>query len=112
MIGCRLDIIPLNMLGGRTSEEWIAQYATSHTDPVNRICHTFGIPMIAASILWEAAALVAGWNWKYPLVMFGMGSVLQFVGHAFEGKPPEFFHDWRFLLVGLRWWWAKMKGRA
>jgi hypothetical protein len=23
-----------------------------------------------------------------------------------------FFHDWRFLLVGLRWWLAKIKGRA
>ena len=38
--------------------------------------------------------------------------VLQFVGHYYEGKPPEFFHDWRFLLVGLRWWLAKIKGRA
>jgi uncharacterized membrane protein YGL010W len=37
---------------------------------------------------------------------------LQFVGHYFEGKPPEFFHDWRFLLVGLRWWLAKIRGRA
>jgi hypothetical protein len=36
----------------------------------------------------------------------------QFVGHAFEGKPPEFFRDWRFLFVGLRWWVAKMRGRA
>jgi hypothetical protein len=25
---------------------------------------------------------------------------------------PEFFHDWRFLLVGLRWWFAKVRGRA
>ena len=38
------------MMGGRTSEEWIAQYATSHQHPVNRTCHTFGIPMIAVSI--------------------------------------------------------------
>jgi hypothetical protein len=35
-----------------------------------------------------------------------------FVGHAFEGKPPEFFRDWRFLFVGLRWWAAKVRGRA
>ena len=25
------------MLGGRTSEQWIAQYASSHTHPVNRL---------------------------------------------------------------------------
>ena len=32
------------MLGNRTSEQWIAQYSTSHQHPVNRLCHTFGIP--------------------------------------------------------------------
>jgi len=37
---------------------------------------------------------------------------VQFVGHAFERKLPEFFHDWRFLLVGLRWWIAKVSGRG
>jgi uncharacterized membrane protein YGL010W len=44
--------------------------------------------------------------------MFVIGWGLQFVGHAVEGKPPEFFHDWRFLFVGLRWWFAKVRGRA
>ena len=37
---------------------------------------------------------------------------LQFLGHAVEGKPPEFLKDWRFLFVGLRWWFAKIRGRA
>jgi len=40
------------------------------------------------------------------------GGPLQFIGHAFEGKRPEFLHDWRFLFVGLRWWVAKVRGRA
>jgi uncharacterized membrane protein YGL010W len=44
--------------------------------------------------------------------MFVLGWVFQFVGHAVEGKPPEFLHDWRFLFVGLRWWFAKLGGRA
>ena len=48
---------------------------------------------------WIQAAFLVGW-------------ALQFIGHAFEGKQPEFFHDWRFLFVGVRWWWAKMRGRA
>ncbi len=38
-------------LGGKSWEEWIAQYATSHQHPVNRVCHTIGIPLIVASIL-------------------------------------------------------------
>ena len=47
-----------------------------------------------------------------PATLFVLGWVLQFVGHAVEGKPPEFFKDPRFLLVGLRWWLAKMRGKG
>jgi uncharacterized membrane protein YGL010W len=50
--------------------------------------------------------------WVYAGALFVIGWILQFIGHAFEHKEPEFFHDWRFLLVGVRWWWAKMRGRA
>jgi uncharacterized membrane protein YGL010W len=44
------------MLGGRTNEQWISQYASSHQHPVNRLCHTIGIPMIAASLVVGIAA--------------------------------------------------------
>jgi len=99
------------MLGNRTNEEWIAQYATSHQHPVNRFCHTIGIPLIALSLpLFLVAFFVAGF-WKVPLGMFVVGWIFQFVGHAFERKEPEFFHDWRFLFVGLRWWFAKLQGK-
>ena len=50
--------------------------------------------------------------WLYAAILFLLGWILQFVGHAFEGKEPEFLHDWRFLFVGVRWWWAKIRGRA
>ena len=100
------------MLGNRTSDEWIAQYSTSHQHPINRFCHTVGIPMIALSMLLFAAAIFVAGLWKIALLLFVVGWVFQFVGHAFEGKPPEFLHDWRFLFVGLRWWFAKIRGRA
>jgi uncharacterized membrane protein YGL010W len=100
------------MLGGRTHEQWIRQYAGSHTHPVNRACHSFGIPMIVISLVLGLAALGIHGLWKYAAGLFVLGWILQFVGHAFEGKEPEFFHDWRYLLVGVRWWWAKMRGRA
>lgn len=100
------------MLAGKPWNEWIAQYAQSHQHPVNRFCHTLGIPMIAVSIvIFVATFFVADW-WWLPLTLFVLGWVLQFIGHWFEGKPPEFFSDWRFLLVGLRWWAAKMRGRV
>jgi uncharacterized membrane protein YGL010W len=100
------------MLAGRTREQWIAQYATSHQNRINRACHTLGIPIILLSLLVFAASILRHRLWPYGLGLFGMGWILQFVGHAFEGKPPEFFQDWRFLFVGVRWWWAKVSGKA
>jgi len=100
------------MLGGRTNEQWIAQYASSHQHRVNRICHTFGIPTIVISLALFVATVLYHPLWKSALGLFLFGWILQFIGHAFERKEPEFFHDWRFLFVGVRWWVAKMKGRA
>lgn len=100
------------MLGNRPMSEWISRYAESHQHPVNRICHTIGIPLIALSVpLFIVAIFVEGF-WPVPLTLFVVGWAFQFVGHAFERKPPEFFKDWRFLFVGLRWWFAKIRGRA
>jgi len=99
-------------LGGRSWDEWIAQYATSHQHPVNRVCHTIGIPLIASSLVLCVVAIWVAGLWKLALGLFVAGWVFQFLGHAFEGKPPEFFSDWRFLFVGLRWWVAKLQGKA
>jgi uncharacterized membrane protein YGL010W len=90
------------MLGTKTPEQWVAEYARSHQHPLNQLCHTIGIPLIAI--------FVRG-LWPWALGLFVAGWVLQFVGHGIEGKPPEFFRDWRFLFVGLRWWIAKVGGR-
>lgn len=98
------------MLGNKTSEEWIDEYSKSHRHPVNKLTHKIGIPMIALSLpLFLVAPFVKNF-WIVPVALFVTGWIFQFVGHAFEGKPPEFFKDWRFLLVGLRWRFAKIKG--
>ena len=62
------------------------------------------LPLLVAGIVWRPALWVG-------VVLFVVGWALQFIGHAIEGKPPEFLKDWRFLLVGSRWWLAKMRGR-
>jgi uncharacterized membrane protein YGL010W len=100
------------MLGHRTSEEWVAQYSSSHQHPLNRLCHTLGIPTIVVSLGVFVLSIFYHRLWIAALLLFAIGWILQFVGHAFEGKAPEFFHDWRFLFVGVRWWWAKINGRA
>lgn len=100
------------MLGGRTSEQWIAQYSSSHQNRFNSACHTLGIPIILLSIAVFIGAIFVHRLWMVGVGLFVAGWIFQFVGHAFEGKPPEFFSDWRFLFVGVRWWWAKVKGRV
>ncbi len=100
------------MLGGKTNEQWISEYSRSHQHPLNRFFHTIGIPLIAVSVILFLVEPVVDGIWKIALAMFILGWVFQFVGHYFEGKPPEFFRDWRFLFVGLKWWLAKMRGRA
>ncbi len=100
------------MLGNRSNEEWIAEYASGHQHPVNRACHTVGIPMIAVSIALALASPFVAGMWRWAVALFVVGWVFQFVGHYYEKKPPEFFKDWRFLFVGLRWWFAKVRGRA
>src|SRR6266496_1584304 len=104
----RRSIMLPGMLGNRTSEQWIAEYAASHQHPVNRLCHTLGIPTILISLAVFVLGFFFHGLWWYALALFVLGWLLQFLGHAFEGKPPEFFRDWRFLFVGVRWWWVKI----
>jgi uncharacterized membrane protein YGL010W len=99
------------LMSTRTWDDWIAEYSLAHQHPANRFCHSIGIPMIALSIMLVPLVFVRGY-WAVPVLLFGVGWVFQFIGHAYEGKPPEFVKDWRFLFVGVRWWLAKMQGRA
>jgi uncharacterized membrane protein YGL010W len=79
----------------------------------HRTALAFLLAMLALTAL--ALALVhamGGLVLPISAAIFVVAWIFQFIGHAVEGKPPEFFHDWRFLLVGLRWWVAKVRGRA
>ena len=67
--------------------------------------------MIVLSLVTIPIGYLANqWLFRGGVFLFVSGWVLQFVGHAIEGKPPEFFKNWRFLLVGTKWWWQKMFG--
>ena len=98
------------MMGGRSWNDWIEEYSESHQNPINKLTHTLGIPMIALSLLLIPTCFFVRGFWVIPLTLFVIGWILQFVGHYFEGKPPEFFKDYRFLFVGLRWWFKKILG--
>ena len=91
------------------NDDWVKRYGHSHTHPVNRICHLFGIPMILVSLILAGLALALPVLWPWAIGLFVAGWALQFIGHAFERKPPEFLKDIRFLWVGLRWWSAEVR---
>ena len=51
-------------LRGRPWSEWIPRYGRSHEHPVQRLCHTIGIPLIAVSIPMGLASLVVPGLWR------------------------------------------------
>ena len=99
------------LFSGRTWSDWVDEYARSHQHPVNRFCHTIGIPMVAVSALFAVGMLFMPSLAAAALGLFVVGWIFQFIGHAYEGKRPEFFKDLRFLFVGVRWWFDKAQGR-
>jgi uncharacterized membrane protein YGL010W len=91
--------------------DWVSEYNRNHQHPVNRACHTVGIPMIVVSIVLGLVAIGVQQLWSLALGLFILGWVLQGIGHVVEGRPPAFFRDWRFLFTGLSWWVAKLRGK-
>ena len=103
-------MIPKTMKG-KDIDQWVDEYSDAHQNGFNQVCHTFGIPMIVLSLLLIPWGLAWPICFKVGVGLFVLGWILQFAGHAVEGKPPEFFRDWRFLFVGVRWWLRKIRGK-
>jgi uncharacterized membrane protein YGL010W len=76
----------------------LATYEAAHRHPVNQATHAVGIPLIVASLV--AWVWVPWWG---ALVMFVVGWIFQFIGHAAEGNSPKFFQGPIYLLVGPLW---------
>ena len=79
-------------------DEMLENYRRDHQHPMNKATHMVGIPMIIVSLPLMFFAPPIG------IGLFVLGWILQFIGHAFEGKPPSFFRDPKFLLVGATWY--------
>lgn len=76
----------------------LEEYRQDHQHPVNKATHMVGIPMIVLSLPLIFFVPPIG------IALFVLGWILQFIGHAFEGKPPSFFRDPKFLLMGPTWY--------
>ena len=79
------------------ADSFIENYKAKHRHPLNRLTHSFGIPMIVVSLV------VFFFSWRWALALFVVGWILQFVGHAVEGNQPAFFRNPVYLLVGPLW---------
>ena len=60
-------------MGGKTWEEWIAEYSESHQNKINQLTHTFGIPMIALSLFLIIPSIFIGGLWKIGVWLFIIG---------------------------------------
>lgn len=56
--------------------------------------------LIAYAVLYALAAAVPWW---LAILAFVIGWILQFAGHAYEGRKPAFFTNLLHLLVGPLW---------
>ena len=79
------------------AESFIDNYKAKHQHPINKLTHTIGIPMIVISLP------LFFFSWRWALLLFVVGWILQFVGHAVEGNQPAFFKNPFYLLVGPLW---------
>ena len=61
----------------------------------------FNVLMIRLTIVAEQGS---AWPlWQLALAVFVLAWILQFIGHAVEGRRPSFFKDLQFLLIGPAW---------
>jgi uncharacterized membrane protein YGL010W len=77
-----------------------------------RLGTRLGVGMLLAAGLTAAILIqAAGWDvplWLTATVVFVVGWIGQFIGHAVEGRRPSFFRDLQFLLIGPLWALAKL----
>lgn len=57
-------------------------------------------------IVISVPVLIFGWQWA--ILLFVLRSILQFIGHAFEGKRSSFFSNPIYFLVGPVWFVKKL----
>ena len=79
------------------AQDFFSNYKSKHQHPLNRLTHSIGIPLIVVSL----PLFVFSWRWA--LVLFVVGWILQFVGHTIEGNQPAFLRNPVYLLVGPLW---------
>ena len=76
---------------------FMENYKAKHQHPLNKLTHNIGIPMIVVSLP------LFFFYWRWALLLFIGGWILQFIGHAIEGNQPAFFKNPVYLIIGPLW---------
>ena len=63
------------LMSNRTWPEWLDEYAKSHRHPVNRFCHTLGIPLVVVSLLLVPMTFLFDISGVWSAALFGAGSI-------------------------------------
>ena len=87
------------------ADSFVDKYKSKHRHPLNKLSHSIGIPLIVVSLP------LSFFSWRWALVLFVVGWVFQFLGHAIEGNQPAFFRNPFYLLVGP-WWLVRRAAEA
>ncbi len=87
------------------SDSLVDNYKSQHQHPLNKLCHTIGIPLITIF------APLFFFRWGWALGLFVTGWILQFIGHAIEGNRPAFLQNPIHFLIGP-WWFIQRAATA
>ena len=72
-----------------------------------RLSVPIGIGMLVFALLCVLGGYIIEQSsvplWLASVVIFAVGWIGQFIGHAIEGEKPSFFKDLQFLLIGPAW---------
>jgi uncharacterized membrane protein YGL010W len=78
-------------------QTFLDDYKRDHQHPINQLSHVIGVPLIFISLAVMFFNLVVG------IGLFVLAWIIQFIGHAFEGKAPSLVRNPKFLLGGPVW---------
>jgi uncharacterized membrane protein YGL010W len=96
-----------------TMREYLDRYAQAHRHPINRLCHSLGIPCIIASLIWLGTLYLGAFAnsssaVRGPWILFAVGWLFQFIGHAVERSLPEFLKNPIYLVIGPIYFFDKL----
>ena len=77
--------------------EYMDLYEEQHSQPLTKLTHLVGIPLIVASLPTFFK------NWKVATGLFVGGWAFQLLGHRIEGNKPALLDDPFYTLVGPLW---------